>query len=182
MAAIFLDKFWQLTFSHFASRISIVHLVASHVLISSRGGWKLHLLCEDSAPYALPLKNPNDLVALVIWSKVTVFLLKSLITPNLVRVSMPRTRSKTGSGSASLIGMISGWVPTTLDIQKLGNFMSKLPTFVVVKVSLEIFYLAGTYLSLWGIFLRPLWWRSDCHLNYYQGEYARLSFALLQPY
>ena len=95
-------------------------------------------------------------MAMVIWSRVTTFWLKSGVTPNLVRVSAPEMRSKTGSGSSSLIGIISGRIPKTLDIEKLGNFMSKLPTFVVVKVPLEVSHFAGAYLSSWGIFLRSL--------------------------
>ena len=65
-------------------------------------------------------------------------------------------RSNTGSGSLFLIGIISGLIPNTLEFEYSGNFISKLPTFVVVKAPLEVSHLVGAYLSSCGIFPRSL--------------------------
>ena len=72
--------------------------------------------------------------------------------PRLAIVSTPIMRSYTGGLVSAGISTISGFIVTNLDFENLGNNNSKYPTFVVLKVPLEVRHLHGAKRSLTGMY------------------------------
>ena len=85
------------------------------------------------------------------WSITMDFVPKSKTTPMLAKVSTSRIRSNTDFSVLSPSYTILGLILKYLAFEYAGNLISKVPTFVDLKVPFEIFQFNGTYRSPFGM-------------------------------
>ena len=74
-----------------------------------------------------------------------------MITPIFVMVSTPMIKSYTGLFISTGTSTMSGLIVNNFDSENDGNFISKRPTFVVLKVPLDVFHFWGEKRSFWGM-------------------------------
>ncbi len=137
--------------SYLASKISTTHLVALRVLA---GSWaKLELSLSALEMLGLSYRLLIFLMGKRILSMVMVLSLKSNTAPISCKVCLPMIRSYNGSGPPLEYSTISGRRCTFLFAEYLTKESSTSPTFLVLKVPLEVLHDSGTVLLTMGMYL-----------------------------
>ncbi len=134
--------------SYLASKISTTRLVALHVLVGSWAKLELSL-----SALGLSCRLLIFLMGRRTSSMVMVFSLKSNTVPISCKVCLPMNRSYNGGGSPLEYSMMSGCRCTFLLAEYSTKESSTLPTFLVLKVPLEVFHDSGTALFTTGMYL-----------------------------
>jgi hypothetical protein len=140
--------------SYLASRISTMRLVALRVLA---GSWaKLELSLSTLEMLGLSCRLLIFLMGRRISSMVMVLSLKSYTVPISCKVCLPMIRSNSGGGPPLEYSTISGRRCTYLLAEYSTKESSTSPTFLVLKVPLEVLHDSGTALLSMGMyFLDP---------------------------
>ncbi len=141
--------------SYLASKISTTRLVALRVL---SGSWaKLELSLSTLEMLGLSCRLLMFLMSKRISSMVMVLSLKSNTAPTSCKVCLPMIRSYNGGGPPLGYSTMSGCRCTFLLAEYSTKESSTSPTYLVLKVPLEVLHDSGTALLTMGMYLLDLY-------------------------